>query len=550
MGRSVTFFTPLRRFLLGVVCAVLLGGTGAGLADGRRPLRRPNRPPRPAPWYAELAFRSIDGTGNNPVEVYWGSAGSDLLRLPGGADYADGAFAMGGEHRPSARAISNLVASTPGPLSRVVRVTDMFWQWGQFLDHDLDLTTGASPSEAANIPVPAGDPYFDPFNTGTQTIGFNRSVYDSLVTPRQQLNMITAFIDASNVYGSDAHRAQELRADGGFLEMSRGRLLPFNVNGLPNAPDARDTLFLAGDIRANEQVGLTALHTLFVREHNRQAHYLRRLRLPDETIYQVARAIVGAEMQAITYREFLPLLLGPNALPPYAGYDESIDPGIANVFSTAAYRFGHTMVSPMLLRLTRRGRPIRAGHLPLREAFFAPQETVEHGIEPVLRGLSRQRAEALDNFLVDDLRNFLFGPPGAGGFDLASLNIQRGRDHGLPSYNDTREQWGLGRATSFSDISADAEIAGRLAAAYGSVDDVDLWVGGLAEDPVAGAMVGPLFRRIIADQFRRLRDGDRFWYERLPAELVRYVERLDLKTIIRLNTYIGRELPSSVFLVE
>jgi hypothetical protein len=106
------------------------------------------------------------------------------------------------------------------------------------------------------------------------------------------------------------------------------------------------------------------------------------------------------------------------------------------------------------------------------------------------------------------------------------------------------------RATTFSDISRDGDVSGRLASAYASVDDVDVWVGGLAEDPAPGAMVGPLFRRIIADQFRRLRDGDRFWYENLPKALVRYVERLDLKTIIRLNTSIDRELPSSVFLVE
>ena len=554
MRRSTTW---LRHYVAVILCAVLVGRTGAGFADGRRPpkpsksskSRKSFTSSKSAPWYDGLAFRSIDGSGNNAVEPFWGSAGSDLLRGPEGTAYGDGAWTMAGHARPSARAISNLVVSQPGPLSRVVRVTDMFWQWGQFLDHDLDLTTGL-PSESQDISVPTGDPYFDPFATATQVIGFNRSVYNHLATPRQQLNTITAFIDASNVYGSDAQRAQELRADGGLMKMSRGRLLPFNLNGLPNAPDARDTLFLAGDVRANEQVGLTTLHTLFVREHNRLAGHLRHLRLPDETVYQVARAIVGAEMQAITYREFLPLLLGRNALPRYAGYDESINPGIANVFSTAAYRFGHTMVSPTLLRLTRTGRPIRAGHLGLRNAFFAPQEILQHGIESVLRGLSHQRAEALDNFIVDDLRNFLFGPPGAGGFDLGSLNIQRGRDHGLPGYNDVRQRWGMPRATTFSDISRDDEISGRLASAYSSVDDVDVWVGGLAEDPAPGAMVGPLFRRIIADQFRRLRDGDRFWYENLPKALVRYVERLDLKTIIRLNTSIDRELPSSVFLVE
>ena len=87
-----------------------------------------------------------------------------------------------------------------------------------------------------------------------------------------------------------------------------------------------------------------------------------------------------------------------------------------------------------------------------------------------------------DTMVIDELRNFLFGPPGAGGFDLASLNIQRGRDHGLADYNSVREAYGLPRAVGFEDVSLDPGVQERLAAAYGDVDAVDLWVGGLAED--------------------------------------------------------------------
>ena len=106
-------------------------------------------------------------------------------------------------------------------------------------------------------------------------------------------------------------------------------------------------------IRANEQVGLTALHTLFVREHNRLADVLvsENPGLNGNEIYEFARKIVGAQMQAITYNEFLPLLLGPDAIGPYGGYNPGVDPTITNEFSTAAYRFGHTMVSPSLLRV-------------------------------------------------------------------------------------------------------------------------------------------------------------------------------------------------------
>jgi hypothetical protein len=206
------------------------------------------------------------------------------------------------------------------------------------------------------------------------------------------------------------------------------------------------------------------------------------------------------------------------------------------------------MVPPQLLRLRPNGEPIAAGHLALRDAFFAPQQLLENGgIEPILRGLATQQAEAVDNFIVGDLRNFLFGPPGSGGIDLAAMNIQRGRDHGLPSYNDGREQWGLPRVTTFAEITSDPLMAARFAAVYASVDDVDLWVGGLGEDADGGGLVGPLFAAIIADQFERLRRGDRFYYERLPRVLVRYVEQLDLRTIIQLNSRIGRELPRDIF---
>jgi len=134
-------------------------------------------------------------------------------------------------------------------------------------------------------------------------------------------------------------------------------------------------------------------------------------------------------------------------------------------------------------------------------------------VEPVLRGLATGTAQDLDAQIIDGLRNFLFGPPGAGGLDLASLNIQRGRDHGLPSYNEYRQLLGFDAADGFDDITADPTVQAQLAAVYGSPDEMDLWVGGLAEDDVAGAIVGPVFHAILVEQFTRLHDGDRFWYE-------------------------------------
>jgi hypothetical protein len=497
--------------------------------------------------------RSIDGTANNLVNPLWGSAGVEFLRLTT-VGYADGSSEPSGDERPNVREISNACVAYDGDVPNTVNASDFLWQWGQFLDHDVAETPVADPAEEFDIEVPAGDPDFDPLNTGGVTIPLDRSHYNIVNGVRQQVNEITAFIDASNVYGSDEERALELRTlDGtGRLKTSEGDLLPFNENGLENAPSTDASFFLAGDIRANEQVGLTAMHTLFVREHNYWVDSMLRVTpgLNGDDLYEVARAIVAAEMQLITYNEFLPLLLGQNGLRPYRGYRDDANPGLGNAFATAAYRVGHTMLSSELLRLEADGSTIEDGNIVLADAFFNPEEIISHGIEPYLRGLAAQVCQNVDSYVVDDVRNFLFGAPGAGGFDLASLNIQRGRDHGLPGYNQVRRDYDLSPAQWFADMSSDPEVQANLAAVYDSPDEVDLWVGGLAEDHLPGALVGETFARILGDQFERLRDGDRFWYEAyLPRFLVDIVERQTLAAIIRRNTTIGNELQDDVFRV-
>jgi hypothetical protein len=439
--------------------------------------------------------------------------------------------------------------------------SDMLWQWGQFVDHDIDLTEGQAPAEPAPIPVPMGDPWFDPTNSGVETIDFSRSTYHhgtghDTAYPRQQLNQITHYVDASNVYGSSDVRAAALRTNDatGRLRVSQSDLLPFNTAGLPNAGGTGAELFLAGDVRANEQVGLAAMHTLFVREHNRLAAEIAANdpSLAGEEIYQEARRIVGALMQVITYNEFLPALLGPNALRPHTGYRSYISPTIYNEFSTAIYRFGHSALSPTLLRLDATLNPIPQGNLALRDAFFRPDRIVtQGGIEPLLRGLASQACSAIDTELVEDVRNFLFGPPGAGGFDLASLNIQRGRDHGLPSYNAMREAMGLGRKADFTEVSSNPDTQSRLASAYADVDDIDLWVGVLAEDPFNGGHVGQLAFIVIRNQFESLRDGDRYWYQnQLTDDEIAELETTTLADVIWRNTSIGAEISDDVFHVD
>lgn len=507
--------------------------------------------------------RTIDGSGNNMSNPTWGAVDVQLQRL-GPTTYADGVSEPRGgwsSTLPSARAVSNACAAQSGSILNNRNLSDWVWQWGQFLDHDLDLTDGASPAEAFNVAVPLGDPFFDPGNTGTQVIGLNRSAYDpstgtGVGNPRQQVNQITSWIDASNVYGSDTTRANALRTmSGGKLATSSGNLLPFNTSGLPNAPSTSSSFFLAGDVRANEQNGLTAAHTLFVREHNRIADMIEAANpgaFSDEQIYQQARKVVGAEMQIITYNEFLPALLGSSAISPYAGYNSGVDGTVANEFANAAYRIGHTMLSPTLLRRDNNGNPIGDGDIALLDAFFQPGEISDHGIEPLLKGLAMQQMQEIDSKVVDDVRNFLFGPPGAGGFDLASLNMQRGRDHGLPSYNEARLAMGLSAAVDWDDVTGgDLVAAAALASVYASVDDIDLWMGGLCEPHMPGSSVGELFTAILVDQFERVRDGDRFWWENdsfFDTFDLFDLDDLRLSDVIMWNTNITN-LQSNVFFV-
>lgn len=402
----------------------------------------------------------------------------------------------------------------------------MLSSWGQFVDHDLDLT--GEGEEAAPITTPVGDPEFEPFGTGTGRIGFHRSKFTDAGGEQSYGNEITSFMDASMVYGSNEEKYAEIHGDAGKMLLDEDGFLPKDAAGQ----------YMGGDVRSGENVGLTSLHTLFIRKHNRLVDELseRDPDLSDEALYTLARRIVEAEVQKITYDEFLPKILGEGALGDYEGFDATVDPTVSVEFATAAFRFGHTLLSPTIQRLAEDGSDA-ADALALREAFFNPAAFAETGVDPILRGLADGKSQAYDPMLIEDVRSFLFGPKGAGGFDLASMNIQRGRDHGLQSYNDMRESLGLDSKDSFDEISSNSDIAARLEEAYGDVDLIDAWVGGLAEDSFAGGLVGELFHVVILDQFELVRAGDKYWRENNPLPEVAQGLGLDsLSEIVKANT--------------
>jgi hypothetical protein len=489
--------------------------------------------------------RSYDGKGNNLLHTDWGSAHTPVVNMTE-IGFADGISEPGGMDRPSPRVISNALFRQDSLLPDVMHLSDFCWVFGQFIDHDLTLTENNG-VEPLMIPVPAGDPWFDPLNTGQMVIPTTRNVFvagtgTDIDNPRRFPNGITAFLDASAVYGVDEARANWLRTfRDGKMKTSAGNLLPYNtITGEydsdidPNAPFMGDDvgffpkLFVAGDIRANENPLLLAFHTLFVREHNRIAGELRLLHpnWRDEQLFQGARKRVGAVLQAIVYEEWLPTM-GIN-LPPYGGYDSGVDPSIFNVFAAAAFRMGHTLLNGNLLRVDNNGETIPEGNLALRDAFFNPDALEDAGgIEPYFKGMGIQVQQSFDAKVIDDVRNFLFGPPGSGGLDLASLNIMRGRERGLPDYNTVRENFGLPRVSSFDEINSNQDIMNVLDSLYGSVDNVDAWVGMLAEERMNNALFGQLVMKIMEEQFRVIRDGDRYYYENDPT--LSPIEKYDIK---------------------
>jgi hypothetical protein len=340
------------------------------------------------------------------------------------------------------------------------------------------------------------------------------------------------------------------------------------------ANDARavpeSSLFAAGDVRANENVELTALQTLFMRNHNLIASELQKEHpgWTDENLYQEARKINIAEYQNIIYTQYLPDLLGAKALPAYTGYNPNVDPAIATEFSTVAFRFGHSLLSSGIERQGNSGQDVlpddpAGAQISLATDFFDPNVLnptgavdpltghVSTDIGPILKGDADGVAQADDLLAVHDVRNLLFANGGLqdNGQDLIARDVERARDDGIGSYNQVREAYGLPPVTSFAQITSNVAVQQELQKAYGSVNNIDPFEGGMAENHVAGSDLGPLFTRIITDQFARLRAGDRFFYlnESWNADELRIMQQgATLGKMIEANTNITN-LQSDVF---
>jgi hypothetical protein len=587
-----------------------------------------------------VVLRSLDGSDNNRSHSDWGEAGTQYARSAP-PNYADGKSAMVGG--PSPRQISNLIFNDLGQnIFSENDISQWGWAWGQFIDHDMDLRD-ETPGEAAPMPFDPNDP-FERFTNDIGEIAFFRSPAAPGTgdpSARQQINTISSYIDASQVYGTTKSRADWLTAPNGFdlllddndylpkvtARGDAGSAPPMDLMGRL-AGDPNDAV-VAGDVRANENFALTSIQTLFAREHNRIADSLPKSFAP-ALRFQIARRVVGAEIQWITYTQFLPTL--GVQLDSYNGYDSGVNASVTNEFATVGFR-AHSMVhgefEPTVPAGTYNDRQLAAFHragitiedngdgtitlvIPLAVTFGNPDLVQQIGLGPALASLD-EREYKNDEQIDDSLRSVLFEVPKPGNTDptscgepavnpncfsdvsdLGADDIQRGRDHGMPSYNDLRQAYGLPPARRFTDITGEdtqslpahtkctdpgilkftslqdengnpvpigdpdnatvgiraSTLAARLRCLYGRPDAVDAFVGMVSEKHVPGTEFGPLQLAIWKSQFTALRNGDRFFYANDPAlgvisQRLNIDFRHSLGEIVALNT--GEQIPDNPF---
>lgn len=514
-----------------------------------------NHCPRIPQCNPRAKYRTIDGTCNNLANPLYGKSETAFNRiLP--PMYEDGVSrprtkSVTGADLPFERVVASSILVDRNDPDQTFTLSVM--QWAQFIDHDLthapfpSLPNGegieccsngrtVDPSqthpECWPIQIPADDPFYS--TKGRTCMNFIRSMLglnqDCTFGYAEQMNQITHWLDGSNVYGSRQEEATRLRTgQGGLLRLSQNNLLPIDQTsgGDCEARERGALCYHAGDSRVNEQPGLTAIHTLFHREHNRVARHLqqRNPNWSDEALYQEARRIVVAEMQHIIFSEWLPIIVGSRfmdsfgILPLQQGYsfdyNPQFNPNMNNEFATGAFRFGHSLVQGTITLLDEFNN---MNTIRMREHFNSPHifQQNPNVLDMFSRAFIRQAIQKFDSFVTDDLTNHLFQTPNQNfGMDLMSLNLHRGRDHAIASYNQIREVCGLRRAATFQDFNDQipVDIVQRLSTLYNHPDDVDFFVGGMSEKPVSGGLLGWTFLCVVGDQFARLKKGDRFFYD-------------------------------------
>lgn len=487
----------------------------------------------------------FDGWYNSLGYPRRGAVGSHLMRLVP-AYYWDGVYQPVQEPLlPNPRKLSRLLAEGPSGLPSARNQTVLSLFFGYHVAFEMfDSRTPGCPPEFMNIPVPKGDPVFDPTSTGTVLLPFQRGPWDkesgqSPSNPRTQVNLVTAWIDGSSIYGPSTSWSDSLRS------FSGGRLTSGSESNMPKCGGGRNLMWSAadpstgehgphglyelGNAWANENMFTAAEGIIWFRFHNYVASKLHQEHpeWSDEKLFQNARKTVVATFQNIALYEWLPGYLGDKKLPPYPGYQKFVDPGISPEFQAAAIRFGITMAPPGVYMRNRTCHfreivNIDGSSSPavrLCNSFWKRQRLnvkTSQDVDDLLMGMASQIAEKEDNVVVEDLRDYMYGPLRFTRTDLVAMTIQRGRDFGLRSYTEVRKALDLPPVRTFEEINptlnqTNPQLLQDIAELYArDMSKLELFPGGLLEF-LDGP--GPVFSAIILDQFERIRNGDRFWFE-------------------------------------
>ncbi|KFO80860.1 Dual oxidase 2 [Cuculus canorus] len=497
-----------------------------------------------ATWTLGRAQESIswevqryDGWYNNLLHHRRGSVGARLLRLLP-ANYADGVYQALQEPRvPNARQLSNMVARGPSglPSHRNTTVLAVFFGFHVLLDI-LGTEKPGCPAEFLNIRIPAGDPVFDPAGTGDVALPFQRIQWapetgQSPNSPREQSNEVTGWLDGSSIYGPSHSWSDALRSfSGGQLASGPSGHLPRETDGRVPMWKALDPstgqggpqgIYDLGSAWGNENLFLQAESIAWFRYHNHLATTLAQMHptWSDEDLFQHTRKLVIATFQSIVLYEWLPTLLG-TVVPEYRGYRQHLDPSLSPEFMAAAGQFLATMVPPGVYKRDSKCQfqevSSPKGSFPamrLCNSYWSREVRGGEQAEDVnnlLLGMSSQIAEREDNIVVEDLQDYWYGPLKYSRTDFVASWFQRGRDLGLPTYNQARERFGLEPLQNWSDLAPHVEpqVLENVAALYGNnTSGLELLPGGMLEANSS------LFSAIILEQFVRLRDGDRYWFE-------------------------------------
>ncbi|KAM4766255.1 dual oxidase 2 isoform 1-T1 [Cyanocitta cristata] len=507
-----------------------------------------------------------DGWYNNLLHHSHGSVGARLLRLLP-ANYADGVYqALQEPHVPNARQLSNAVARGPSglPSRRNTTVLAVFFGFHVLLDI-LETEKPGCPAEFLNIYIPSGDPVFDPAGTGRVVLPFQRVRWaaetgQSPNNPREQTNEVTGWLDGSSIYGSLHSWSDALRSfSGGQLASGPNRSLPRQTDGKVPMWKALDPstgqggpqgIYDLGSAWGNENPFLQAESIAWFRYHNQLAKALAQKHpaWSDEDLFQHTRKRVIATFQSIVLYEWLPTLLGTQ-VPEYQGYQQHLDPSLSPEFVAAAGQFLATMVPPGVYKRDTKCRfqnvSVSSGSFPavrLCNSYWSrerPGLQQAEDVDNLLLGMSSQIAEREDNVVVEDLRDYWYGPLKYSRTDYVASWVQRGRDLGLPTYNQVRERFGLKPLQNWSNLASHLEpqVLQNVAALYANnMAGLELLPGGMLEAD------GSLFSTIILDQFVRLRDSDRFWFENtknglFTEEEIREIRNTTFHSVLTAVTY-------------